>query len=627
MATAPATTAKPAPDAPPFSPRQRDLLCACTAATSAVILWFSFFPFALGFLGWVAVVPLLLLVRSQATPRMVYTSAMCCGLIFFVPALHWMSVADKSMVAAWLALSAYCALYFPAAIYAIRCLERWRLPLVISVPLVWSALEYFRSFALTGFAWYYLAHTQHDFLAMIQITDLGGVYLVTFVVAAVNALLFDIAYQFTEIRRWFHQADLEPYRTYASIEFLNRGVMASWLFRRNLILEGIAVVAVVVGAYAYGQMRLSENRFQAGPTVCLLQSNLDQRLREAAAAAERGERTIEKIEQHFTKLCMRASFGHQRPPDLVIWPETSHPHPWYSVSPKIPIERVPTIWTELEDDTRKRLGTIAKHTKVRHLVGINSFFLSDDEKTLQYNSALLLNPRTINDRAQVDGKFDKVHRVPFGEFVPLKDWLPFLAWLTPYEGPFGIEKGEKLTRFELDKHRFGVLICYEDTDPALARRYVQDSEDGPSVDFLVNISNDGWFDGSAEHEEHLAVCRFRAIECRRAMVRAVNMGVSAVIDSNGRVLKPRLVNADAVKTEAPVWMVTGDLLKGYADLPISEWSAFKKTSGVLKAVVPIDQRATLYAVAGDWLPIGCWAILLGSGGWALARRRFAGGEP
>jgi apolipoprotein N-acyltransferase len=74
-------------------------------------------------------------------------------------------------------------------------------------------------------------------------------------------------------------------------------------------------------------------------------------------------------------------------------------------------------------------------------------------------------------------------------------------------------------------------------------------------------------------------------------------------------------------------MVTGDLLKGYADLPISEWSAFKKTSGVLKAVVPIDQRATLYAVAGDWLPIGCWAILLGSGGWALARRRFAGGEP
>ena len=76
--------------------------------------------------------------------------------------------------------------------------------------------------------------------------------------------------------------------------------------------------------------------------------------------------------------------------------------------------------------------------------------------------------------------------------------------------------GENWTRFELPTakgtFRFGVLICYEDTDPSMARKYNPTSGRGPGVDFLVNISNDGWFDGSEEHEQHLAICRFRAVE-------------------------------------------------------------------------------------------------------------------
>src|SRR5207249_9926463 len=98
--------------------------------------------------------------------------------------------------------------------------------------------------------------------------------------------------------------------------------------------------------------------------------------------------------------------------------------------------------------------------------------------------------------------------------------------------------GNGLTRFPLGKYTFGVLICYEDTDMYLGREYGVETDDGPAVDFILNISNDGWFDGTAEHEEHLAIARFRAIETRRAVARAVNMGVSAVIDSNGRVLAP-----------------------------------------------------------------------------------------
>src|SRR5207249_3656994 len=114
----------------------------------------------------------------------VYFCAFVTGVVFFTPVLSWMRVADKSMAAAWIALSLYCALYFPAALYCIRGLDRWRVPLVVSAPLVWTALEYFRCFALTGFPWYLLAHTQHDLLPMIQITDIGGVFLVSFVVVA-----------------------------------------------------------------------------------------------------------------------------------------------------------------------------------------------------------------------------------------------------------------------------------------------------------------------------------------------------------------------------------------------------------------------------------------------------------
>src|SRR5207237_2965743 len=114
--------------------------------------------------------------------------------------------------------------------------------------------------------------------------------------------------------------------------------------------------------------------------------------------------------------------------------------------------------------------------------------------------------------------------------------------------------------------------CYEDTDPYLARQYVRPGSAAPTVDFLLNISNDGWFDGTSEHEEHLAICRFRAIECRRAIARAVNMGISAVVDGNGRVIA----------------------------LPRADWTRSKKVAAVLTAAVPIDHRVSLYARFGDW---------------------------
>src|SRR5262249_3770918 len=157
--------------------------------------------------------------------------------------------------------------------------------------------------------------------------------------------------------------------------------------------------------------------------------------------------------------------------------------------------------------------------------------------------------------------------------------------------------------FPLGKYTFGVLVCYEDTDMYLGREYGVETRDGPPVDFILNISNDGWFDGTQEHEEHLAIARFRAVETRRAVAPAANQGVSALIDSNGRVLAPTKIR----QGQYDVWLISKD--QPAAELQTGEWHDYKQTDGILVADIPIDRRTTLYAIWGDWLPICCWVML------------------
>src|SRR5262249_16295563 len=140
------------------------------ALLSGGLLWACHFPLSWGFLAWVALVPFLCLVRAEGRAAGIYFAAFLGALAFFVPAVSWMSVADYRMVYLWIALAVYCALYFPAAIFLIRRLDqRTSLPLVVTVPLVWVSLEFLRSFLITGFAWYFLGHTHHTYLAILQI--------------------------------------------------------------------------------------------------------------------------------------------------------------------------------------------------------------------------------------------------------------------------------------------------------------------------------------------------------------------------------------------------------------------------------------------------------------------------
>jgi apolipoprotein N-acyltransferase len=547
------------------------------ALLSSGLLWLCFFPVNWGWLGWVSLVPLLTLVKSDARPRTVYLCAWASGLLFFWPALQWMRVADYRMYFTWAALATYCSLYFPLALYVMRLLvRRTRLPFVVIVPVVWTALEFFRSYFITGFPWYLLAHSQHDQLHLIQVSDITGAWGITFLVAAVNAFLCQIV-----------------------LAWLGRPIAT----RRGLIVGGVSIAVALAGVYAYGVWRAGQADFEDGPVVALMQGNLPQYLRNNPTTAE-------SIAQHYVALCDLAAAAK---PAIVIWPETSMPFVWEETWPD-----------GVAAGTRDFCKDCARHFRVPVLFGLNSVVVGPEGDTRRYNSAAL-----VDKQGKAAARYDKIHRVPFGEYVPLRDWLPFMDWFAPYDFDYSVTAGAGATRFPLTREpadgqawSFGVVICYEDTDPDITRLNAGAGGRAPA-DLLVNISNDGWFEGTSEHEQHLAVCRFRAVECRRPVARAVNMGISALIDGNGRVLAPTQIGTANVPSgvgpepaTAARWQVT----TRSEPLPTGRWHEFKSVCGVLLAELPLDRRTSFYARWGDWLPWSCWG-LLGACVLAAARRR------
>ncbi|MFM8274340.1 MAG: apolipoprotein N-acyltransferase, partial [Gemmata sp.] len=253
-------------------------------------------------------------------------------------------------------------------------------------------------------------------------------------------------------------------------------------------------------------------------------------------------------------------------PGLILWPEAVTP-----------------LAVRGEESARRWVEELVREVGVPLVLGSVAVENPGRPQEAWFNGAFVVTPES----GLAPSYYAKRRLVPFGEYVPLGEWLPFMRRFTPYEQGYECKPGEHWTRFKLTardgrKFTFGCLICYEDSDPYLARQYVASEP----VDFLVNISNDGWFKGTEEHEQHLAICRFRAVEARRAVVRGVNMGVSGLIDPDGRVTA----------------------------LPNPEWSKSKKVDAVVTATVPVDARAPLYARLGDWVPAGCWlAALLGAG--------------
>lgn len=548
---------------------------------SALLLYLCYFPVAWGWLGWVALCPLLVIVRSRARTLFVFLAAWLAGLLFYYPVLQWMRVADPRMYATWIMMAFYLSWYFPAAVFLLRALERRKVPLVASLPVVCVTLEFVRAYVMGGFAWYFLAHTQHDFLPLIQISDITGSYGVSALVAAVNAVVFEWLWQTAHRRGWLGEGSTLPRRP-------------------TLVFQSALVLALFAAFLLYGTWRMAGAEFKEGPSLALVQTGTDQDDKNNAASLDLViQREAQAVMLDQNEALSRLA-GSQRSA-LVIWPETSWSHEWT-------FAKVPDL--ESQDFAFKRAQGHGGASQL--LIGLNSQELMEDNQTpkRRFNSAVL-----IDAQGRYVDRYDKIHRVPFGEYVPLRDTLPFLKRFAPYDFEYSIVEGEGQRPLPLGAYRFGVLICYEDTDSQLARKYAAPEGDKPP-DFIVNISNDGWFKGTAEHDEHLAICRFRAIECRRAVARSVNLGISAMIDGNGRVLAPEAVS---VENNVTRWEIGANA----TSLPLARWQEFKLRPGVIFATVPLDTRSSLYGRWGDWFPWLCVLVVF----ILLVGRNAAGWRP
>jgi apolipoprotein N-acyltransferase len=542
-------------------PRPRTTLpCLGAAVLAGILLWLSYFPAGWGWVAWFALAPGLLLVRADVPNRRRYLVAFLGALVFNVAALSWMNNGDSTMIYLWVLLAIYCSWFFASGVGLIRRLDcRTRLPLTVTVPIVWVAMDYLRSELFGGWAWYQLGHTQQAFLPVIQISDVAGVAGVTLVVGVVNGLVAEAMCQIPSLQRRFGlPVDVNPPAL------------------RPQVVAAAIVLAAMLG---YGGWRLRQSEFPAGPRVALLQTSIPQTDRNAADVQAKGDPLAQKgiIEQD--ESLARFAIRQSPPPDLVILPETAFPSDWYDIADAAPKGKTRTLWEQNRDHWGKFARQFVNAIGVPTILGLNAEVLDEHGNGHRYNTALMLTPD-----GDVGGRYDKIHLLPFGEFLPFKDWLPFVKALSPYgDFDYSITPGEKQARIRLTvrgrTYHFGVLICYEVADSHLTRGLVRSGSE-PPADFLVNMTNDGWYMGSHEHAEHLAVSRFAAVQCRRSLLRAVNGGVSAVIDGNGRIVA----------------------------IPGSSWADSHSVTGIVNAVVPLDDRVSLYARLGDWLPWLCCVL-------------------
>ena len=500
------------------------------AVIAGLLLAASFPRSSIAGLAWIA--PGVLLFAALGTSgKRPFAIGYCGGLAFALPTLYWLlhMPVGWEKILGWLALCAYLALYcgvwvwlcwrlFPGdlspplappppardenetkrprvstlsprnesprneiaatqfplviAFAAAGRIERIRWALFCAV--LWVALEMLVGRLFTGFPFLALGVSQYRILPVTQIASFTAVYGVSFLLV------------------WFSVG------LASALVLLVRHPQQRWLAFGEVMFPALAVAAAVFFGLAQLARRAPADREL---TVALVQPSIPQRLLwDPASATNRFHKLLE---------LSRAALATK--PDLLIWPEAA----------------VPGLlrYDKFVGDAVSRL---AEENNVAIILGADDLEpdpQSPDPKAVRaFNSSFL-----INRNGRIAAKYDKRHLVIFGEYIPLLKWLPFLKWFTPIDG--GFATGDAVVPFDLaqPRARTAVLICFEDVLPHLARQYVADD-----TDFLVNLTNDGWFSESAQQWQHAAVAVFRAIENGVPLIRCTNNGLTCWIDPCGR---------------------------------------------------------------------------------------------
>jgi apolipoprotein N-acyltransferase len=475
------------------------------AGLSGLLLTAAFPNIGLNWLAWIALVPLLAVIRGLGW-KSAFKTGFVAGLVHYLTLIYWVAYTMRAygnlpwpVCLSILALLAGYLALFPAIFSAF---VGWsRLPALASLfvwPALWVAFEYVRTFFLTGFPWGLVGYTQYRSLHLIQNSDILGAYGTSFLILFVNSALCIL---FVYVRKTDWQGmEVTGSKAAASI-FLGAGLTI--LF------------------WGYGSLRLSalEDRMAKVPAaeVAVVQGNIEQSLKwdPAFQAA-----TIDRY--------LRLSQSLPAPrPELIVWPETALPF-YFTAEPAL---------TEKVYDGLRHFDSI-------FLLG-SPAFERHSGRVDYYNRAFLVEPG-----GRISGKYDKAHLVPFGEYVPLKRWLPFLGKMVAQVGDFS--RGKIGDTIAWQKGPLGVLICYEVIFPYIARSMVANG-----ARLLVNITNDAWYGRSSAPYQHFSMTVFRAVENRRALARSANTGISGFVDPAGRILaETPIFEEAAMSRQLPLMTLT-----------------------------------------------------------------------
>lgn len=470
-------------------------------AAGAGLLLAAAFP-GLGAAGFAWVAPALLLASAYGkTGGDAFRIGYVGGLAHFLFSLSWLlRIPAKGFpILGWLALSAFLALYLGIWVWLLSGRVghgSWlrRLTWTLLGAAIWVAFEMCQARFLSGFPWNVLGASQFKLVPLIQIASVTGVYGVSFVVVWTSLTMLS-----------------------ATLAIL-RQPTTRYIWLGDMFLP----MLVVLGLCGFGMSRLRSAREDDRPTlrVTFIQPSIPQTMIWNPADQERRLADLLRLT---TDALTNAT-------DLLLWPEAAVPK-----------------MIRYDETTLLSITNLARSNRIWMIVGSDDAEParrgSGSEEADYFNASFLINPA-----GELAARYAKRNLVIFGEYIPLVRWLPFVKWFTPIEG--GFEPGDRVVPFVLERRsptrrdsdndtqlaepeigapiRTATLICFEDVFPHYVREYVNDD-----TDFLVNLTNDGWFGEGGEQWQHTASAVFRAVENDVPLIRCCNNGVTCWIDSRG----------------------------------------------------------------------------------------------
>ena len=460
----------------------------------STILQILIFPLANFYgLSWIAVVPLLLAILrarpagelqldaaiklAPATAWQGFLLGYACGILWSAGTCYWVletmhRYGGLPIPAAAFVLLLFClyiGLYhglFGLLLSLVAGLRSSLRRALVAAPFLWVAVELART-RVTAFPWELLGYAQTDNFALTRIATLTGVYGLSWEIMLVNSA-FAAAFLVAKERR-------------------------TWL------LAASAGAALVLQAGLW--VRGPADEIQR--TAVLVQPNIP-------ISATWTEDYFQSTIRELAGLSLRPPGGKEgQHYDLIVWPEA--PTPFYTNDQK---------FQQPVSELAKQAGT----WMITGAIGITPAMHSGGEGTQIYNSAALVSPQ-----GEWTARYDKVHLVPFGEYLPFPKLFAFAGGLTKEVGEF--QHGTSRAPLQAGDQKLGTFICYESIFPDEVRQFARDGAEA-----LVNISNDGWYGDSGAWKQHLQQTRMRAIENDRWLLSATNTGLTAVIDPWGRVV-------------------------------------------------------------------------------------------